>query len=1834
MNKPKSIFKRVLNAVLVILATGMVISEAQANAGWSKYTDKANVDHTVPTFYANSPMGLHGAAACYTSSGGPATPAAGGACDTGAALAKFIEPLPLIAMPGGQARFSDNANNTYFFGAAGSTPNLNKYIPVALPVSWDNGDDYYEIAAVQYRHQFHSSLYNSPTQGTLTRGYVQIDPAYTDSQAGLNNHALVITGSQRFPLIDPITNTAILIPRPDSNANPGNIPSTDVLGDDGRPYKMVPAYAVDKPHYLGPVISASRDKPTRVTFINLLPVGRANTSTGARNGDLFLPVDETLPGAGFGPDGKVKFTQNRALIHLHGGDNPWISDGTPHQWITPAGEKSDPLGVYAEALAKGVSSADASHYIRGWSAVNVPDMPDPGPGAMTYYFPNGESMRMEWYHDHTYGLTRLNVYAGLASAYMLDDPNDALAVSYKALGIIPTEQIPLVFQDKTFVPKDIAIEDARWDSTYWGHVSDLWYPHVYEINQNPVNSADLTYPPGRWDWGPYFHPIFPSYYDRLPDGSNKPMANTVKGAPASTGLTEVTVTPEAFVDTPTVNGQAYPTLTVDAKAYRFRMLNALNDRYLNLGLYLAADKLTTNPSDPTDPKNQPVVCDGVSARPGNKPSWLSAGTPYAAGVPALSDCTEVKVVNADASYPSQYYTTPPANAVFPEVGGLTGTGWGDLQGLIATNSGVPDPTTIGPDIHLIGNETGYLAKSVTIPSTIMNYETNMQNIGVLNIKERGLFLNPAGRADVVIDFSQYAGKTLILYNDARAPLPAGDPRIDYFTAMGDFSDAGGNEDVKPGYGPNSRTIMQIYVNPSSNPVAYDPAPLSDAVSTLFAKNQPKPVVPEPGFARAYELTNDSDSVLRQQTGVKGNIFAAVNIGSICQSVSSCAHTGYQGLTFTTGQPIRYTTVPTSCTDLASCLTAEKKVNLPNGGNVINAKVEKKAIQELFEPTFGRMNATLGVELPYTSALTATTLPLGYVDPATEKVGDGETQFWRITHNGVDAHPVHFHLVNVQVINRVGWDGQVKEPLADELGWKETVVMHPLEDVIVAVQAKAPHHLPFGLPESNRPLDPSQAIGAGGSAVNAANGALTVISGFTQLDPLTGQPASISNKMANFGWEYVWHCHILGHEENDFMRPFIFDYWQKTDADPLFNKFNAGNQSANPLGLTVNPTTGDLSWTDPTPGSLAVTDPKNEIKYVVTLKDTSDSNTAKSYDVPANATSWKMVDIVAAQHNYQFTVASNNVIGTSTGSTVGWSSPVAAGSPATPVLSSVATSDVTNSTVNLAWTGVTGTLYVVQYRTATGGWQTVANLAGTTGAMRYTVTGLLPNTTYFFRLGASKDQGVTMAVSVTVSQSTDPLPAVLTVSNVTGNSATVSWAALPKAPNLVSLGTIVVSPVGSAVVSGNSAALSGLNYNTSHTVTVNVVGLNGKIIPVMATLITNAQAVVFSAATNITSTGGTFNWATPVNGGTLKASMSPAGTLAPTGTLAANAVSATASGLTPNTTYTVTLTNTGTNKVAVTSTYSILTGAGKVSNVGVTLAALPTAAINSITTGTLTWTAPAGGGTIAVTAVNNTQSAKPVTIGKVTAGVSSVALTGLIVGNKYTFSFRLNGASSTQVDYTVVAIPAPTAPAATLKNVDLITANSAIFNYTTVASATSYKVQQLISGSWVTVAQTVGNVGSVTASNLTLPAGAVHTFRVVSVNAVGDGAASTWMTIDLSTAINVALLSTNTYKASAVATKLTVGTVKGNITVTLATPNNNDSSIIYRRKKVGANIVADLVDSLGNEIPLATINGNVNTYVDTTPNKGTVYFYYVYLHNAAGTSSAPLYFANTLGVTAQ
>ncbi|HET9551543.1 MAG TPA: choice-of-anchor D domain-containing protein, partial [Anaeromyxobacteraceae bacterium] len=485
-----------------------------------------------------------------------------------------------------------------------------------------------------------------------------------------------------------------------------------------------------------------------------------------------------------------------------------------------------------------------------------------------------------------------------------------------------------------------------------------------------------------------------------------------------------------FLDTMLVNGTAYPTVNVDPTAYRFHLLNASQERNLNLSLFVADATGTEVPMVPAVPHT------ATSALP-----LCKAGA-------AVDPATRLP----KGCWPQRW---PVDNRY----------------------GGVPDPLAAGPAIVQIGSESGILPAPAVIPAQPVNYEYNRRNVVVLNVSDKALFMGPAERADVVVDFSAWAGKTLILYNDSPAPVPGFDVRLDYFTGDYDQTSTGGAPSTLPGYGPNTRTIMQIKVNAvaAAPAPAFSPTAAAAALAARFAASQPPPIVPEAVFNPVY-----------------GKTFA--NTYSTLQA---------NQLTFT---PVCASTTPATCPAGA--------VTLPMG---------QKAIQELFDTDYGRMNATLGVEMPMSNFLQQTTIPYANFDPVTEFLTDGKPQLWKITHNGVDTHTIHFHLLNVQVVNRVGWDGQIRPPDANELGWKESVRMHPLEIIYVAL-LPVRQKLPWPIPDQIRPLDVTRPLGTTAQ--------------FTGVDT-QNRPVTVSNDLTNFGWEYVWHCHLLGHEEADMLRAEIF-----------------------------------------------------------------------------------------------------------------------------------------------------------------------------------------------------------------------------------------------------------------------------------------------------------------------------------------------------------------------------------------------------------------------------------------------------------------------------------------------------------------------------------------------------------------------------------------------------------------------------------------------------------------------------------------------------------------------
>ncbi len=121
--------------------------------------------------------------------------------------------------------------------------------------------------------------------------------------------------------------------------------------------------------------------------------------------------------------------------------------------------------------------------------------------------------------------------------------------------------------------------------------------------------------------------------------------------------------------------------------------------------------------------------------------------------------------------------------------------------------------------------------------------------------------------------------------------------------------------------------------------------------------------------------------------------------------------------------------------------------------------------------FGPTSALLGTYDPGTGSAT----PLTWMAPVTENPAVGSTEIWEIHNFTMDAHPIHVHQVQFEVVNREA-AGVVRQPEAWETGPKDTVIAYP--DEITRIKAR------FDLP---------------------------------------GQ--------------FVWHCHIIEHEDNEMMRPY-------------------------------------------------------------------------------------------------------------------------------------------------------------------------------------------------------------------------------------------------------------------------------------------------------------------------------------------------------------------------------------------------------------------------------------------------------------------------------------------------------------------------------------------------------------------------------------------------------------------------------------------------------------------------------------------------------------------------
>ena len=284
-------------------------------------------------------------------------------------------------------------------------------------------------------------------------------------------------------------------------------------------------------------IEAAANRPVRVEWRNEL------VNDKGRYRPHLLPVDQTLhwanpPGGLAGRDmhgtSQMPYTGPVPWVtHVHGAHAHQESDGYTEAWFLPNATNIPSgyatVGSWYDTFR---SLFQARHGVL-WQ-----------PGTAIAQYDNDQRAGTLWYHDHSLGMTRVNVYAGAAGFYLVRGGPDDLAP-----GVLPG---PAPQRD-----------DAPGTA-------------YYEI---PIAIQDRSFNTD----GSLFYPDNRAFFEGLPQ--NK-LRIPFMGDAACTGPSDVPPiwNPEFFGTTMMVNGRTWPYLTVEQRRYRFRLLNGCNSRFLILTL--------------------------------------------------------------------------------------------------------------------------------------------------------------------------------------------------------------------------------------------------------------------------------------------------------------------------------------------------------------------------------------------------------------------------------------------------------------------------------------------------------------------------------------------------------------------------------------------------------------------------------------------------------------------------------------------------------------------------------------------------------------------------------------------------------------------------------------------------------------------------------------------------------------------------------------------------------------------------------------------------------------------------------------------------------------------------------------------------------------------------------------------------------------------------------------------------------------------------------------------------------------------------------------------------
>jgi spore coat protein A len=362
------------------------------------------------------------------------------------------------------------------------------------------------------------------------------------------------------------------------------------------------SYVVDSDpttfNYPAFTIEADWEKPVRVKWINGLVDGTGNYLPH------LLPVDQTVHWANpLGPPDTEGTSQDSytgpvpMVTHVHGAHTAEESDGYPEAWYLP-----DANNIPAGYAEKGTFyDPFKNEFNAAWGETWEK-------GSATFQYGNDQRATTLWYHDHSLGITRVNVYAGPAGFYLIRGGSDDLPV-----GVLPGPA---------------------------PGVGDDPFGSYYEI---PIVIQDRSFN----DDGTLFYPDARAFFEGLePEQLNIPFTPDLACDGEESDVSAIW-NPEFFGNTIVVNGRTWPYLDVEKRRYRFRFLNGTNSRFLTLKL-VTGDPAAPRPVTPALPfwqigseggfLPQPVQLDQLLVAPAERADVIVDFTDVAEG-------TEVYLIN-------------------------------------------------------------------------------------------------------------------------------------------------------------------------------------------------------------------------------------------------------------------------------------------------------------------------------------------------------------------------------------------------------------------------------------------------------------------------------------------------------------------------------------------------------------------------------------------------------------------------------------------------------------------------------------------------------------------------------------------------------------------------------------------------------------------------------------------------------------------------------------------------------------------------------------------------------------------------------------------------------------------------------------------------------------------------------------------------------------------------------------------------------------------------------------------------------------------------------------